>query len=68
MMHIIFRIENANKNQENYLEKLEEQLGDLKIANYNIENKKTNLQNLLWKHLFYMQIISVEIIGGKILF
>lgn len=61
-----FRIENANKNQENYLEKLEEQLGDLKISNYTIENKKTNLQDPVTETFSFVSTNRVEIIGGKI--
>ncbi|KQO30053.1 hypothetical protein ASF10_05980 [Flavobacterium sp. Leaf82] len=60
-----FRIENANKNQENYLEKLEEQLGDLKISNYIIENKKTNFSEPVIETFSLISDNSVEIIGGK---
>jgi hypothetical protein len=60
-----FRIENANKNQENYLEKLEEQLGDLKISNYIIENKKTNFSEPVIETFSLISDNSVEIIGGN---
>ncbi|KQB40810.1 DUF3857 domain-containing protein [Flavobacterium aquidurense] len=61
-----FRIENANKNQDNYLEKLEEQLGDLKISNYTIENKKTNLSDPVIETFSFVSDNRVEIIGNKI--
>jgi hypothetical protein len=62
----IFRIENANKAQENYLEKLEEKLGDLKISNYTIENKKTNFQDPVIETFGLVSENHVDIIGGKI--
>lgn len=61
-----FRIENANSNQENYLEKLEERLGDLRISNYAIENKKTNLQDPVIETFSFTADNQVDIIGGKI--
>jgi hypothetical protein len=61
-----FRIQNANKNEENYLEKLEEQLGGLKISNYAIENKKTNLSGSVLEIFSFMSDNQSEIIGGKI--
>lgn len=61
-----FRIENANSNQENYLEKLEERLGDLRISNYAIENKKTNLQDPVIETFSFATDNQVDIIGGKI--
>lgn len=61
-----FRIENATKNQENYLEKLEEQLGDLKISNYTIENKKTNYPDPVIETFSFVSDNRVEIIGWKI--
>ncbi|OXG04969.1 uncharacterized protein DUF3857 [Flavobacterium araucananum] len=60
-----FRIENANKSQENYLEKLEEQLGDLKISNYTIENMKANFPEPVSETFSFVSDNSVEIIGGK---
>lgn len=62
----IFRIENANKAQENYLEKLEEKLGDLKISDYTIENKKTNFQDPVIETFALVSENHVDIIGGKI--
>ncbi|WP_428231476.1 DUF3857 domain-containing protein [Flavobacterium sp.] len=61
-----FRVENANRNQESYLEKLEEQLGDLKISSYTIENKKTNFQEPVIETFSLMSDNRIEIIGGKI--
>ncbi|WP_316633279.1 DUF3857 domain-containing protein [uncultured Flavobacterium sp.] len=61
-----FRIENASKNEENYLEKLEEQLGDLKISDYIIENKKTNFSDPVIEKFSLVSDNRVEIIGGKI--
>ncbi|MDR7372488.1 DUF3857 domain-containing protein [Flavobacterium aquidurense] len=61
-----FRIKNADKNQENYLEKYEEQLGDLKISDYAIENKKTNLTNPILETFSFISENQTEIIGGKI--
>lgn len=62
----LFRVENSNTSQENYLEKLEERLGDLKISNYSVENKKTNLQEPVIETFSLVSNNSVEIIGGKI--
>lgn len=62
----LFRVENTNTSQENYLEKLEERLGDLKISNYSVENKKTNLQEPVIETFSLVSNNSVEIIGGKI--
>jgi hypothetical protein len=61
-----FRLENADKNQENYLEKYEEQLGDLKISDYAIENKKTNFANPIVETFSFTSDNLSEIIGGKI--
>lgn len=61
-----FRIQNANKNQGNYLEKYEEQLGDLKISDYAIENKKTNFSNPIIETFSFTSDNQSEIIGGKI--
>jgi hypothetical protein len=61
-----FRVQNADKNQENYLEKYEEQLGDLKISDYAIENKKTNFSNPIIETFSFTSDNQSEIIGGKI--
>jgi hypothetical protein len=62
-----FRIQNANKNQENYLEKLEQQLGDLKITDYKIENEKTNLINPISESYSFTSENQTEIVGDKML-
>ena len=61
-----FRIQNADKNQENYLEKFEEELGNLKISDYAIENKKTNLSSPVLETFSFTSDNQSEIIGGKI--
>jgi hypothetical protein len=61
-----FRIENANKNQEDYLEKLEQTFGNLKISNYIVENKKTNLANPVIETFAFETENQSEIIGDKI--
>ncbi|MFB3389586.1 DUF3857 domain-containing protein [Flavobacterium sp. LAR06] len=61
-----FRVQNANKNQENYLEKYEAELGDLKISNYVIQNKETNLVNPIIENFSFSSDNQSEIIGDKI--
>jgi hypothetical protein len=61
-----FRVQNADKNQDSYLEKYEEQLGDLKISDYAIENKKTNFSNPIIETFSFSSDNQSEIIGGKI--
>jgi hypothetical protein len=61
-----FRNKNGNKNEENYLEKLEQQLGDVKISDYKIENKKTNLTESVLETFSFTSENQSEIIGGKI--
>lgn len=61
-----FRIENANKNDDDYLEKLEEQLGDLKISNYTVENKKTNSSDPVVEVFSLVSNNRAEIIADKI--
>jgi hypothetical protein len=43
----LFRVANASRSTENYLEKFEQQLGNVKISNYSVENIKTNLDKPL---------------------
>jgi len=62
-----FRIQNANKNEESYLEKLEQQLGDLKITDYKIENEKTNLINPISESYSFTSENQTEIVGDKML-
>jgi hypothetical protein len=61
-----FRINNAGKNEESYLEKLEHQLGDLKISDYHVENKKTNLTDPILETFSFKSENQSEIIGDKI--
>jgi Domain of Unknown Function with PDB structure (DUF3857) len=61
-----FRVENANKNEDSYVEKLEEQLGDLKISSYKVENKKSNFSDPVIETFSLVSDNSVEIISGKI--
>ena len=61
-----FRIENAEKNEDNYLEKLEENWGDLKITEYKIENKKSNLDLSVIETLSFTAENQFEIIGDKL--
>jgi len=61
-----FRIHNANKSKESYLDKFEEQLGDLKISDYTIENKVTNLTEPVIETFGFVSDNQSEIIGGKI--
>jgi len=61
-----FRVHNANKNNETYLENFEQQLGDVKISNYVVENKKTNLSGSVLESFDFVSDNQSEIIGGKI--
>jgi hypothetical protein len=61
-----FRIKNATKNEDNYLEKLEQELGDLKISDYKIENKKDNLSMPIIETFSFTSENQLEIIGDKI--
>lgn len=60
-----FRTHNANKSQQSYLEKYEEQLGDLKISNYIIENKTANLSEPILEKFEFVSDNHAEIIDGK---
>lgn len=61
-----FRIENGKQNQENYLEKLEQQLGNLKISDYLITNKISNISDPLIEAFSFETDNFVEMIGGKL--
>jgi hypothetical protein len=61
-----FRVRNADKNEENYLEKLEEELGGLKISNYTVENKKTNLSGPVLETFAFTSENQSDIIKDKI--
>ncbi|MEL1255121.1 DUF3857 domain-containing protein [Flavobacterium sp. DGU38] len=61
-----FRIRNAGKSTENYLETLEGKLGELKISNYKVENKSTNLSDPVLETFNFATDNQSETIGGKI--
>lgn len=61
-----FRIKNATKSEASYLEKLEEQLGNLKVSDYKIENKKTTLNDPIIETYSFTSENQFERIGGKI--
>lgn len=61
-----FRVENNTKNQDKYLEKIEEQLGNLSISNYKIENQKANIKDPIVETFAFTSNGQLEIIGGKI--
>lgn len=61
-----FRVQNATRNQENYIEKLEQELGDLKISDYSINNKSTNLSDPISESFAFETNNFVESIGGKL--
>jgi len=61
-----FRVENSEKSQENYLEKLEGQLGNLNISNYRTENQKSNLKDPLVETFSFTSNSQSDIIAGKI--
>ncbi|OOV17165.1 DUF3857 domain-containing protein [Flavobacterium sp. LM4] len=61
-----FRILNANKNVENYLETLEEKLGGLKISDYSAENKNAKFSDPVQETFNFVTDNQSEMIGGKI--
>ncbi|SHG71753.1 DUF3857 domain-containing protein [Flavobacterium defluvii] len=61
-----FRVENSGKTQGSYLEKFEEQLGNLNISNYKIENQKSNIKDPIIETFAFISNSQSEIIGGKI--
>lgn len=61
-----FRVENNAKNQENYLEKFETELGDLNISNYRIENQKSNLKDPIIETFSFASNNQSDIIEDKI--
>ncbi|MFH6934523.1 DUF3857 domain-containing protein [Flavobacterium sp. FlaQc-30] len=61
-----FRVENGKQNQENYLDKLEQQLGDLKISDYLVTNKISNISDPLVETFTFETDNFVERIGGKL--
>ncbi|MTH16898.1 DUF3857 domain-containing protein [Flavobacterium sp. LC2016-01] len=61
-----FRIKHSAQNQENYLEKYEEELGDLKISNYKIENGKANFSEPVTETFDFASDNVAESIGGQL--
>jgi len=61
-----FRVQNGNRNQKDYIEKLEQQLGDLKISDYLVTNKISNLSDPIVETFSFETDNFVENIGGKL--
>ncbi len=61
-----FRVKNNSKTQESYLEKLEEELGNLSVSNYKIENQKSNINEPILETFIFNSSDQLEIIAGKI--
>ncbi|WP_347050809.1 DUF3857 domain-containing protein [Flavobacterium olei] len=61
-----FRTQESNKNEENYIEKLEQRLGDLKISDYLITNKVSNLSDPIMETFSFETNNFVENIAGKL--
>ncbi|KRD11802.1 hypothetical protein ASE21_08895 [Flavobacterium sp. Root901] len=61
-----FRVENNTKTQDTYLEKFEEQLGNLNISNYKIENQKSNIKDPVIQTFNFNSNSQSDIIDGKI--
>ncbi|MFI0490388.1 DUF3857 domain-containing protein [Flavobacterium sp.] len=59
-----FRVKNRGINQENYLEKLENDLNEIKISDYTIENA-ANLSKPIIENFTFISDNECEIIGGK---
>lgn len=60
-----FRIRNAGTSEDNYIEKLEAEWGDLKISDYKIENKKSNFSKPVIESFSFISENQIEIIGGE---
>jgi hypothetical protein len=60
-----FREKNAQKKEEDYLEKLENDLGGIQISDYTIENKDTDLSKPTLETFTFTSANICEIIGGK---
>lgn len=61
----VFRENYSNINQENYLEKLENDLNGTEISNYIIENSNTDLSKPVVERFDFATSNQCEIIGGK---
>ena len=60
-----FREKNAQKKEEDYLEKLENDLGGIQISDYKIENKDTDLSKATLETFTFTSSNFCENIGGK---
>jgi hypothetical protein len=63
---LIFREREANMKNENYLEKKENEFNGIKISDYNIENKNTDLSKAVVEKFTFASNNHCEIIGGKL--
>jgi len=61
-----FRIENAEKKEESYLDKIETEWGNAEISDYKVENLKTNIKDPVVENFSFSSNNALEIIGGKI--
>ncbi|MBF4465856.1 DUF3857 domain-containing protein [Flavobacterium sp. LC2016-12] len=61
-----FRETYSNKNEDSYLEKLENDLGNIEIQDYIIENKKEDLSKPIQEEFNFKAKHSYDRIGGKI--
>lgn len=61
-----FREANSNKNEETYLEKLENDLGKIEIKEYKIENKSGDLSKPVIENFNFTSNSPYDVINGKI--
>jgi len=61
-----FREENKTKTEDSYLEKFENNLGDVEISNYKIENQKSNFDQSVIETFSFASGSRSDIIQGKI--
>lgn len=61
-----FREINSNKKEDSYLEKLENDLGQIEIKDYIIENKNGDLSKPIQEEFNFTAKNSYDIIGGKL--
>lgn len=60
-----FREKYANQNEENYLEKLENNLDGIQINDYSVENRDTDMSKPVIETFTFTSENHCEIIGGK---
>lgn len=60
-----FREKNARQNEENYLEKLENNLDGILINDYSVENRDTDMSKPVTETFTFTSENHCEIIGGK---